>query len=83
MISLIDEGMGSSKTQNLILSNCGTPCRLCAWLGMPGDWSYTVDLYNYLLPKVSREEKKHHFTTGLCGHWRYAKVGKYPEAALA
>ena len=46
------------------------------------DWVYTVDLYNYLLPKIDRRKRSivYYWTLGhLAGALQ--QLGKYPEAA--
>ncbi|MCB0523340.1 MAG: hypothetical protein H6576_12585 [Lewinellaceae bacterium] len=82
MISLIDEGMGRFKNTESHFIKLRYAYQIVRLAHYARDWSYTVDLYNYLLPKIDRKKKSiiYYWTLGhLAGALQ--KLGKYPEAA--
>jgi hypothetical protein len=82
MYMLIREGIGRFKDTEshfIRLRYAYQMVRLAHYLR---DWNYTVDLYNYLMPKVDRKRPSiiYYWTLGhLAGALQ--QLGKYPEAA--
>lgn len=82
MIALIDEGLGRFKDTDSHFIKLRYAYQMIRLAHYARDWAYTVDLYNYLLPKVDRKKKSiiDYWTLGhLAGALQ--KQGKYPEAA--
>ena len=82
MIAMIDEGLGRFKDTDSHFIRMRYAYQMVRLAHYAGDWSYTVDLYNYLLPKIDRKKKSiiYYWTLGhLAG--ALLKLGKYPEAA--
>jgi hypothetical protein len=82
MLDLIDEGMGRFKDTDSHFIKMRYAYQMVRLAHYARDWQYTVDLYNYLLPKIDRKKKSilFYWTLGhLAGALR--QLGKYPEAA--
>ncbi len=82
MIALIDEGLArfnDTKSHFVKLRYAYQIIRLAHYAH---DWQYTVDLYDYLMPKIDRKKPSIVYFWTL-GHLAGAlqKLGKYPEAA--
>jgi len=82
MIGLIDEGLQRFKDTDSHFIKLRYAYQMIRLAHYARDWAYTVDLYNYLLPKVDRK-KKSIIDYWILGHLAGAlqKQGKYPEAA--
>lgn len=82
MINLIDEGLGRFKMTDSHFIKLRYAYQMVRLAHYAHDWAYTVDLYNYLLPKIDRKKKSIIYYWAL-GHLAGAlqKLGKYPEAA--
>lgn len=82
MYTLIREGIGrfqDTESHFIRLRYAYQIIRMAHYLH---DWQYTVDLYNYLMPKVDRKRYSimYYWTLGhLAGALQ--RMGKYPEAA--
>lgn len=82
MLTLIEEGLGrfsETKAPFLRLRYAYQIVRLAHYARM---WDYTVEVYNYLMPKIDRRQPSiiYYWTLGhLAGALR--QLGKYPEAA--
>lgn len=82
MIAMVDEGLGRFKDTDSHFIKMRYAYQMIRLAHYAGDWAYTVDLYNYLLPKIDRKKKSiiYYWTLGhLAGALQ--KLGKYPEAA--
>lgn len=82
MIALIDEGLSRFKDTDSHFIKMRYTYQMVRLAHYARDYQYTVDLFNYLMPKVDRKKKSIIFYWTL-GHLAGAlqKLGKYPEAA--
>lgn len=82
MIALVDEGLGRFKDTDSHFIKMRYAYQMIRLAHYARDWQYTVDLYNYLLPKIDRKKPSIIYFWTL-GHLAGAlqKLGKYPEAA--
>ncbi|MEO6757901.1 MAG: hypothetical protein ABIO24_00500, partial [Saprospiraceae bacterium] len=79
---LIDEGLGRFKDTESHFVRLRYAYQIVRLAHYKRDWQYTVDLYNYLLPKIDRRKLSivYYWTLGhLAGALQ--QLGKYPEAA--
>lgn len=82
MLDLVQEGLGRFKDTQAPFIKMRYAYQLVRLAHYAGDYQYTVDLYNYLLPKIDRKKPSILYFWTL-GHLAGAlqKLGKYPEAA--
>lgn len=82
MLDLAKEGLGRFKNADSQFIRMRYAYQIVRLAHYAGDYNYTVDLYNYLLPKIERKKPT------IIYFWTLAhlagalqKLGKYPEAA--
>jgi hypothetical protein len=82
MLGLVQEGLGRFKDTESHFLRLRYAYQIVRLAHYAGDWQYTVDLYNYLIPKVDRRRPSIVYYWML-GHLAGAlqRLGKYPEAA--
>ncbi|MCC7245809.1 MAG: hypothetical protein IT269_09030 [Saprospiraceae bacterium] len=82
MYALVREGLGRFKNTESHFVRLRYAYQIVRMAHYLRDWQYTVDLYNYLMPKVERKRKSIIFYWTL-GHLAGAllQLGHYPEAA--
>lgn len=82
MLALVDEGLGRFKDTDSHFIKMRYAYQMIRMAHYARDWQYTVDLYNYLMPKIDRKKKSIIYYWAL-GHLAGAlqKLEKYPEAA--
>ncbi|MCY7327854.1 MAG: hypothetical protein LH618_04850, partial [Saprospiraceae bacterium] len=79
---LIEEGLGRFQQTESHFVRLRYAYQIVRLAHYKRDWQYTVDLYNYLLPKIDRRKRSivYYWTLGhLAGALQ--QLGKYPEAA--
>ena len=79
---LIEEGLGRFQQTESHFVRLRYAYQIVRLAHYKLDWQYTVDLYNYLLPKIDRRKRSivYYWTLGhLAGALQ--QLGKYPEAA--
>lgn len=79
---LIEEGLGRFQATESHFVRLRYAYQIIRLAHYKRDWQYTVDLYNYLLPKIDRRKLSivYYWTLGhLAGALQ--RLGKYPEAA--
>lgn len=82
MYALINEGLGRFAQTSSHFVRLRYAYQIVRMAHYARDWGYTVDLYNYLIPKIDMKKPSivFYWTVGhLAG--AYQKLGKYPEAA--
>ncbi len=82
MYELINEGLGRFAQTESHFVRLRYAYQIVRMAHYARNWGYTIDLYNYLIPKVDLKKPSivFYWTVGhLAG--AYQKTGKYPEAA--
>jgi hypothetical protein len=82
MQMLIDEGTGRFKNTDSHFIRLRYAYQIVRLAHYARQWQYTVDLYNYLMPKIDRR-KPSIVSYWTAGHFAGAlrQLGRYPEAA--
>ena len=83
MYMLIREGIGRFRDTESHFIKMRYAYQIVRLAHYAQDWNYTVDLYNYLIPKIDRKKKTSIIYYWTLGHLAGAlqRLGKYPEAA--